>query len=117
MSLTAAAAAAIGAPPSSAPQLEAASSLPFPVSFHSRPAYHKHDTSPSRAFVGTTTTAATRGAAAALGFIGHNIGSRPLTARSRATRLAVWLLGATLAVSVLLNIRFLVWDVHRVSPL
>ncbi|TKA52109.1 hypothetical protein B0A53_04769 [Rhodotorula sp. CCFEE 5036] len=112
MSLTAAAAAAIGAPPS-APQLEAASSLPFPVSFHSRPAYHKHDTSPSRAFVGTTTTAATRGAAAALGFIGHNIASRPLTARSRATRLAVWLLGATLAVSVLLNIRFLVWDGHR----
>ncbi|POY72356.1 hypothetical protein BMF94_4658 [Rhodotorula taiwanensis] len=34
-------------------------------------------------------------------------GSRPLTARSRATRLAVWMLAATAAVSVLLNVRLL----------
>lgn len=38
---------------------------------------------------------------------GFRYGSRPLTARSRATRLAVWLLAALAFVSVGLNLRFL----------
>ncbi|GAA5991713.1 hypothetical protein JCM10908_001103 [Rhodotorula pacifica] len=82
-------------------------SLPYPaVSIHSRP-NHKHSSSPSRAFGHSSANARQSTAAGAGGLISLIGGSRPLTARSRATRLAVWLLAALLALSLVLNIRFL----------
>ncbi|GAA5867819.1 hypothetical protein JCM3774_005867 [Rhodotorula dairenensis] len=101
-----AAGAAPAAPPAVPGPAPSPATLPFPVTVTVHPRQsHKHAASPSKAY--SSSSSSRRGA---LGLIG----SRPLTARSRATRLAVWLLAATLAASVLLNIRFLVFDHQQI---